>query len=100
MGYSAVLAILGNRLAPSFADWYLAKTGFDGQQISDMPVSAERPENLFEPVAGMAATHGMFDAQAKTRSPQLWAATHRTVVAGALAGVTALGGAGVARLAR
>jgi short-subunit dehydrogenase len=100
VGYSAVLAILGNRLAPSFADWYLAKTGFSGQQISDMPVSADRPDNLFEPVPGMAATHGMFDDQAKTRSPQLWAATHRTIVAGALVGVAATGAAGVARLAR
>ena len=27
VGYSAVQAILGNKLAPSFADWYLAKTG-------------------------------------------------------------------------
>jgi len=99
VGYSAVLAIVGNRLAPSFADWYLAKTGFSGQQISGMPVSAERPDNLFEPVPN-AATHGMFDDQAKTRSPQLWAATHRTIVAGALAAVAATGAAGVARLAR
>jgi short-subunit dehydrogenase len=100
VGYSAVLAILGNRLAPSFADWYLAKTGFSGQQISDMPVRAGRPDNLFEPVSDLAATHGMFDDQAKTRSPQLWAATHRRIVAGALAGVAVTGAAGVARLAR
>jgi short-subunit dehydrogenase len=100
VGYSTVLAILGNRLAPSFADWYLAKTGFSGQQISDMPVSAGRPDNLFEPVSDLAATHGMFDDQAKTRSPQLWAATHRRIVAGALAGVAVTGAAGVARLAR
>lgn len=100
VGYSAVQAILGNKLAPSFADWYLARTGFDGQQISDMPVSADRPDNLFEPVPAKAATHGIFDDQAKTRSPQLWAATHRAVVAGALAGVAAAGAAGVAKRAR
>jgi short-subunit dehydrogenase len=100
VGYSAVEAILGNKLAPSFADWYLAKTGFSGQQISDMPVSVDRPDNLFEPVAGMAATHGMFDDQAKVRSPQLWAATHRAVITGALAGAAAAGVASVARLAR
>jgi len=99
VGYSAVLAILGNTLAPSFADRYLGKTGFDGQQISDMPVSAERPDNLFESVPN-AATHGMFDDQAKVRSPQLWATTHRAVVAGALAGLAAAGAAGAARLAR
>jgi short-subunit dehydrogenase len=99
VGYSAVLAILGNTLAPSFADRYLGKTGFSGQQISGMPVSAERPDNLFEPVPN-AATHGMFDDQAKIHSPQLWATTHRAVVAGALTGIAAAGAAGAARLAR
>jgi NAD(P)-dependent dehydrogenase (short-subunit alcohol dehydrogenase family) len=100
VGYSTVEAILANRLAPSLADRYLARTAFSGQQISDMPVSADRPDNLFEPVPGMAATHGMFDDQAKVRSPQLWAATHRAAVAGAVAGAVAAGAAGVARLAR
>ena len=38
-----------------------------------MPVGRDRPDNLFEPVPSKAATHGIFDAQAKTRSPQLWA---------------------------
>ncbi|MHB8533018.1 MAG: SDR family oxidoreductase [Solirubrobacteraceae bacterium] len=100
VGYSAVEAILGNKIAPSFADWYLAKTGFDGQQIADMPIDGERTGNLFEPVQNEAATHGMFDAQAKGHSSQLWAATHRGVLAGALAGVAALGAAGARRLAR
>lgn len=90
VGYSAVQAILGNRISPSFADWYLARTGFAGQQIDDMPVPIGRPDNLYEPVPRLAATHGMFNAQAKTRSTQLWAATHRhvtfaTCLAGALA---------------
>ncbi len=99
VGYSTVLAILGNRLAPTIADRYLAKTGFGGQQVSDMPVSPERPENLFEPVQSESATHGIFDDQAKTRSPQLWAATHRRALAGALAVVGATA-AGAVRLAR
>jgi short-subunit dehydrogenase len=99
VGYSTVLAILGNRLAPTIADRYLAKTGFGGQQVSDMPVSAERPENLFEPVQSESATHGIFDDQAKTHSPQLWAATHRRALAGVLAVVGATA-AGAVRLAR
>ena len=77
VGYSAVQAILGNKLAPSFADWYLAKTGFSGQQMQHRPVSADRPDNLYEPVQNKAATHGIFDDQAINTSPQLWAATHR-----------------------
>lgn len=100
VGYSAVQAIVGTTLAPSLADWYLGKTGIKGQQIQDMPVSPGRPDNLYEPVEGLAATHGMFDAQAKTRSPQLWAATHRPLIAGAVAGVTSAVGTVATRLAR
>ncbi len=100
VGYSSVLAILGNRLAPSLADRYLARTGISGQQISDMPTSPERPDNLFEPATGIAATHGMFDDQAQAHSPQLWAATHRPIIAGAIAGIAAAGVAGVRRLAQ
>src|SRR5512142_191359 len=100
VGYSAVQAIVGNTLAPSFADWYLAKTGFKGQQMQDRPVSPERPDNLDEPVQDKAGTHGIFDARAKTRSPQLWAATHRPIVVGALTAVAAAAAAATARLAR
>ena len=90
VGYSAVLAIVGNRLAPSFADWYLAKTGYESQQIQDMPVNG-RPDNLYEPVPDQAATHGMFDNRAHARSYQLWANTHRPLVAGVLTGIAAAG---------
>jgi short-subunit dehydrogenase len=100
VGYSAVEAILGNKVAPSFADWYLARTGFKGQQIEDTPIDGERIGNLFEPVAGEAATHGMFDAQAKTRSPQLWATTHRPLFAGAIGGVAAAVAAAARRRSR
>jgi NAD(P)-dependent dehydrogenase (short-subunit alcohol dehydrogenase family) len=83
VGYSTVEAIVGTKLSGLAGDIYLARTGFSGQQVKDRPVSRDRPDNLFEPVDGMAATHGIFDDQAKTRSPQLWAATHRSVIAGA-----------------
>jgi short-subunit dehydrogenase len=72
VGYSAFEAIIGgSMLAPSIADRYLARTGFKGQQIQGRPVPAGRPDNLFSPVPGLAATHGIFDSQAKTRSPLL-----------------------------
>jgi NADP-dependent 3-hydroxy acid dehydrogenase YdfG len=99
VGASAVLAILGDKIAPSIADRYLAMTGFKGQQMKDKPVSPDRPDNLFTPLPQMAATHGIFDDKAKTRSPQLWLATHRPVVLGALAGLTAAA-LGTARAAR
>ena len=76
VGYSAVEAIVGTMLAPGVADRYLARNGFSGQQMQGHPVSPDRPDNLFEPLPDKAATHGIFDDQAKPHSPQLWAATH------------------------
>jgi short-subunit dehydrogenase len=99
VGYSAVQAIVGGSLAPSFADWYLARTGIKGQQISGHPVDADRPDNLFEPQPQLAATHGIFDDKAKSRSPELWTATHRRML-GAVAAGGALVGAGVAAALR
>ena len=94
VGSSAVLAIVANKLAPGVADRYLARTAFTGQQVEDMPVAADRPNNLYEPVPKEAATHGIFDDQAKTRSPQLWATTHRGLLAAAASGIAAATAAG------
>jgi len=91
VGGSAVKAIVGNKLAPRFADWYLARNGYASQQIDGKPVH-DRPDNLYEPVDAEAATHGMFDEQARDRSVQLWASTHRTLLAGALTGLGAMRG--------
>jgi NADP-dependent 3-hydroxy acid dehydrogenase YdfG len=84
VGGSALKAIFGSMLSPRLADWYLARTGYASQQIQDMPVNG-RPDNLFEPVPEEAATHGMFDGEAHAQSYQLWANTHRSLVAGGLA---------------
>ncbi|HEY7398507.1 MAG TPA: SDR family oxidoreductase [Gaiellaceae bacterium] len=95
VGGSAVKAIVANKLAPRLADLYLARTGFDAQQVSGMPVNGRR-DNLFEPEPADAATHGMFDEEARERSVQLWLTTHRPLVAATLAaGLT-----GLARIAR
>ena len=96
VGYSAVEAIVGNKIAPGFADRYLAHKAFSGQQVKNMPVPPDRPDNLFEPVPELAATHGIFDDQAKRRSPQLWANTHRALLAGAAAVGAVAGAAGFA----
>ena len=68
---------------------------FSGQQVKDMPVASDRPNNLFSPVEELAATHGMFDGRAKRRSPQLWANTHRAALAGAALGTAAAATAGI-----
>ena len=87
VGSSAVKAIIGTKIAPGFADRYLARTGFDSQQINGEPV-AHRTGNLFEPAAG-GTTHGIFDNRARSRSYQLWATTHRPAVAATVAAVAA-----------
>jgi short-subunit dehydrogenase len=69
VGFPTVKAIYGNELAPAFADRYLAKNGYDGQQTSQ-PVSPNRPDNLFEPVEGDYDAHGIFGDRAKDFSVQ------------------------------
>ena len=49
VGWPTGRSDLRQEIAPSFADHYLAKHCFDGQQTSE-PVSPDRPDNLFEPV--------------------------------------------------
>jgi short-subunit dehydrogenase len=100
VGYSAQEAILGSKIAPTLADIYVARTAFSGQQVSDMPVSPDRPHNLYDPVPDKAATHGIFDDEAKSRSPQLWAAEHRGLVAGATLAAAGAVAAGVTAVRR
>jgi short-subunit dehydrogenase len=69
VGWPTVEAIYAQEIAPSFADRYLAKHAYDGQQTSE-PVSRDRPDNLFEPAPGEHAAHGIFDKRAKSYSAQ------------------------------
>ena len=93
VGYSSVQAIVGNKVAPSLGDWYLARQGYDGQ-MRDEPEDPDRPDNLFDPVPGDPGAHGVFDAKASASSPELWAAKNKvwlTAAGAALVGL--LGGA-------
>jgi NAD(P)-dependent dehydrogenase (short-subunit alcohol dehydrogenase family) len=74
VGGATVKAIVGNAIAPSFVDRYLARNGFDAQQTREP--NGDRPDNLFDPVRGTQAAHGPFDAQSKSRSWQLVLRTH------------------------
>ena len=78
--WSTVKAIFGNKLAPSYADHYLARMGYDAQQY-DGPEDPNRPNNLYEPVSGDHGAHGKFDERARTFSLELWAETHTTLLA-------------------
>ena len=97
VGYSTVQTILGNKLAPWLADRYLARSAISGQQVDDLPVGPDRPDNLYDPLPDKAATHGIFNDQATSRSPQLWATTHRPVIAAALSATAAVSVAALRR---
>lgn len=99
VGGSTAATLLAQKFAAPLLDRYLARTGYDSQQTDEQ--APERPGNLWEPVdkAGGSdhGSHGTFDADAHTRSPQVWASQHARLlsalgaaaalaVAGALAG--------------
>jgi NAD(P)-dependent dehydrogenase (short-subunit alcohol dehydrogenase family) len=100
VGLPAVYTILGNKIAPWFAERYLARTAVDSQQIDGEPVG-DRPSNLFAPVEGDPGAHGRFDEAAHARSAQLFVTEHRRWLAGAAAaGIGAAVAGTLARLMR
>ncbi len=91
IGAENVVIIQGNKIAPAFGDWYLAKTGYKSQQ-TDEPADPNRPDNLWHPVDDTRdyGAHGAFDDRAISKSWQVWADTHRgllTLVGAGIAGV-------------
>src|SRR6185437_6240198 len=85
---STVKAILGQRVAPGFGDWLAAREAYEGQETGE-PEDPTRPDNLWNPVdaEGDFGAHGPFDREARPRSLQLWADTHRGWLALAAAGL-------------
>lgn len=77
VGASTVYTILGNKVAPWLAEWYLARTGYEAQQMDGVPVDADRADNLFAPIRADAGTRGRFDVQAHPRSYQTSLSKHR-----------------------
>lgn len=90
VGSPTMKAIYGQDIAPGFADWYLGKNGFASQQTGQ-PVDPNRPDNLFEPVPGDYAAHGIFADRSKNFSVQTWMTLHRTTMALAAAGLAGAG---------
>ena len=79
VGYPTFEAIIGNKIAPWYADWVLARTGFKGQQ-TDEPVDPNRQNNVWEPVHQDRGAYGDFAAIAHDRSYTLWASINRNIV--------------------
>ena len=90
VGWPTAKAIYGQELAPAYADRYLAENAYEAQETSE-PVPSNRPNNLFEPVPGPYAAHGVFDNRAATFSLQnrINLTPHRGLAA--MLGATALG---------
>jgi short-subunit dehydrogenase len=85
VGITSSVVIFGNKWAPGLGDRYLAAQGYESQQ-RDEPADPDAPGNLWKPVPGNFAAHGVFDDIAVKRSPQVWMNTHRPWVAGLVAG--------------
>jgi NAD(P)-dependent dehydrogenase (short-subunit alcohol dehydrogenase family) len=96
VGWPAVKAILGNRVMPGLLDRMMARSGYSGQ-LSGKRTSPDRPDNLYEPVAGDHGTRGRFSDRALDHSSQFWLSRHvtpavaTTALAGLLAAVIVVG---------
>jgi short-subunit dehydrogenase len=98
VGFPTVYTILGEKFASGLMDVYLGRTNEQAQQTPDPIDPATRTDNLFRPPPGDPGAHGIFDDEAKARSPQTWLTTHkRAVLAGAAAAGAAAAGVLTAR---
>lgn len=96
VGLPTVYTIMGNRMAPWLAEWYLAKTAISGQQ-TDTPAAPDRRDYMFAPLDDEVdhGCHGSFDDKAHEHSAQAWASRHRRAL-GAVATGLATAAVGVA----
>ena len=90
VGLPTVIAILANKLAPGLLDRYLARTGYSGQ-LTDEPVPADAPVNLFKTADGDYGAHGRFDSRAHRVSYQAVASRHRGAITLGLLGLGCVG---------
>lgn len=69
VGVPTPLAVLGDRLAPSFVDWYLGRYGVDSQIDDDKPATGR--SNLFDPLDDDvdAGASGAFEDQSRNFDP-------------------------------
>ncbi len=82
VGIATAYTVLGNRVAPLFADWYLGKTGVSSQQTDrDLP---RWDSNVFEPrdQDEDRGARGSFSGAAWERDPVSFVGRHRRTAAG------------------
>jgi short-subunit dehydrogenase len=79
IGWSATMAIIGQRLIPGILDRYLAKRAWDSQTTKRLPPGhpvKHHRDNVDHPVPGDRGAHGPFDSRAHAVSTKLWFRTH------------------------
>ena len=77
VGATTVKAIVAQRFIPGLLDRYLAKNGYESQQLMDEPRNPEQPDNLYAYVPGRHSARGKFDAESKEWSAQAWGVVNR-----------------------
>ena len=79
VGFPTYKAIVGNKIAPWYADWVLSRQGYSGQQ-TETPADPHRKDNLWEPVGEDRGAYGTFESVAARTSFTLWISMHRAWV--------------------
>jgi NAD(P)-dependent dehydrogenase (short-subunit alcohol dehydrogenase family) len=77
VGWPTVKAVVGEKLVPGYIDRKLGRDGYASEQ-TDQPADPDRPDNLWQTVAGPFGAHGPFDDRATDHSSELWVARHET----------------------
>jgi NAD(P)-dependent dehydrogenase (short-subunit alcohol dehydrogenase family) len=81
---------LGEKLSPRLTDKYMERTTFESQKTK-ISASADRPNNLYEPVEHGGGERGRFQGRVKKRSVYTEAVLHPRITAAIVAGLAALG---------
>lgn len=79
VGFPTYYAIIGNKIAPWYADWVLSRDGFKGQQ-TNKPASPNRKDNVWQTVGEDRGAYGNFGDIAVDRSATLWLSMNRNLV--------------------
>ncbi len=79
VGFPTFKAIIGNKIAPWYADWVLSRQGYKGQQTKE-PADPGREDNVWEPVPEDYGAYGEFGDIATNKSFTLWATMNRGLV--------------------
>jgi NAD(P)-dependent dehydrogenase (short-subunit alcohol dehydrogenase family) len=85
VGWPTTRAILGQRFIPGILDHLAAQLAWDGQMY-DGPSDPDQPVNLYAPVPGHQAAHGVFDDRARSRSWDVPLTVYASLIPSAVTG--------------